>query len=149
MTPYTDDEIIAKAKDILWNRFTAKGRPMSNPQDVKDYLVMRYSVVGHEIFSVLYLDNQHRVIQFEDLFRGTIDGASVYPREVVKQALKYNAAAVVFAHNHPSGTSEPSQADRRLTDRLVDACKLVDIRVLDHLVVGATDAVSFAERGWM
>ena len=96
----------------------------------------------------MFLDNQHQLIEFEELFFGTIDAASIYPREVVKAALNYNAAAVVFAHNHPSGIAEPSQADRRITQRLVDALKLVDIRVLDHIVVGE-DCVSFAEKGWV
>ena len=93
--------------------------------------------------------SRHRVIAFEELFRGTIDGASVHPREVVRQALKHNGAAVIFAHNHPSGVAEPSDADRRLTQRLKDALALVDIRVLDHFVVGDGDVVSFAERGWL
>ena len=100
-----------------------------------------------ELFAVLWLDNQNRLIAYEELFQGTIDGASVYPREVVKQALARNAAAVILAHNHPSGVAEPSQADQRLTRRLQAALELVDIRVLDHLVVGEGEIVSFAERG--
>jgi DNA repair protein RadC len=95
----------------------------------------------------LLLDNRHRVLRFTELFRGTINGASVHPREVVKTALQHNAAAVILAHNHPSGVAEPSAADRQLTDRLKDALELVDIRVLDHLVVGDAGCVSFAERG--
>ncbi|NOX42705.1 MAG: hypothetical protein GXP19_03095, partial [Gammaproteobacteria bacterium] len=101
----------------------------------------------HEVFGCLYLDNRHSVIRFEALFRGTIDGASVHTREVVKQALKYNAAAVIFTHNHPSGIAEPSSADEALTRRLIDALKLVDIRVLDHIIVGNGCSFSFAERG--
>lgn len=101
----------------------------------------------HEVFGVLFLDTRNRVIRFEELFRGTIDGASVYPREVVKAALEHNAAAVILAHNHPSGVAEPSRADRQLTDRLVQALGLVDIRVLDHVVIGRGEPVSFAERG--
>jgi DNA repair protein RadC len=97
----------------------------------------------------LDLDIRHRVIAFEELFRGTIDGASVHPREVVRAALKHNAAALIFAHNHPSGVAEPSDADRRLTRRLSDALALVDIRVLDHFVVGDGEVASFAERGWL
>ncbi|MEZ8076857.1 DNA repair protein RadC, partial [Vibrio sp. FF112] len=99
-----------------------------------------------EVFAVMFLDNQHHLISFEELFFGTIDSASVYPREVVKAALKTNAAAVIFAHNHPSGDATPSQADKRITQRLKDALALVDIRVLDHIVIGDS-AVSFAERG--
>jgi DNA repair protein RadC len=99
------------------------------------------------VFTCLFLDNRHRVIECEELFRGTIDGASVHPREVVKRALQLNAAALILAHNHPSGVAEPSQADQQLTRRLREALGLVDIRVLDHLVVGDGEAVSFAERG--
>jgi DNA repair protein RadC len=95
----------------------------------------------------MYLDNQHRLISYEELFFGTIDGASVHPREVVKRVLKHNAAAVIFAHNHPSGVAEPSQADRRITDRLKSALLLVDVRVLDHMIVGDQEVLSFAERG--
>ena len=102
-----------------------------------------------EVFACLYLDNRHRVLHFEELFRGTIDGASVHPREVVKAALHRNAAAVILAHNHPSGVAEPSAADRQITERLKSALQLVEIRVLDHLVVGDQDCVSFAERGWL
>jgi DNA repair protein RadC len=105
--------------------------------------------IPYEVFACLHLDNRHRVIAFEELFRGTIDGASVPPREVVRQALKHNAAALIFAHNHPSGVAEPSDADRRLTTRLKDALALVDIRVLDHFVVGDGEVSSFAERGWL
>jgi DNA repair protein RadC len=99
------------------------------------------------VFACLFLDNRHRVIAFEELFRGTIDGASVHPREVVKHALHHNAAALILAHNHPSGVAEPSRADVQITRRLVAALGLVDIRVLDHLVIGDTEAVSLAERG--
>jgi DNA repair protein RadC len=97
----------------------------------------------------MYLDNQHRLIRYEELFFGTIDGASVHPREVVKRVLAHNAAAVIFAHNHPSGLAEPSQADQRITDRLKSALLLVDVRVLDHMVVGDQEVVSFAERGYL
>jgi DNA repair protein RadC len=102
----------------------------------------------HEVFGCLWLDNQHRVLEFEELFHGTIDGASVYPREVVRAALRLNAAAVIFAHNHPSGVAEPSEADRMITQRLKQALNLIDIRVLDHFIVGDGDqAYSFAEHG--
>lgn len=111
---------------------------------------MRFKIGGseREVFAVMLLDNQHRLIEFKELFQGTIDAASVYPREVVKTALKANAAAVIFAHNHPSGDPEPSQADRRITTRLQDALALIDVRVLDHIVVGE-QCTSFAERGWL
>ena len=101
----------------------------------------------HELFCCIYLDNRHRILSFEELFRGTIDGTSVYPREVVKQALSVNAAAVILAHNHPSGVAEPSQADERITRRLKAALELVDIRLLDHLIVGDGGTTSLAARG--
>jgi DNA repair protein RadC len=126
-----------------------RGKPLTDPVATRKYLQARFRDLPHEVFACLYLDNRHRVIAFEDLFRGTIDGASVHPREVVRAALKHNAAALIFAHNHPSGVAEPSDADRRLTRRLADALALVDIRVLDHFVVGDGEVVSFAERGWI
>jgi DNA repair protein RadC len=103
----------------------------------------------YEVFACLFLDTRHRVISYEELFQGTIDGASVHPREVLRRALQHNAAAVILAHNHPSGVAEPSDADRRITTRLKDALALVDIRVLDHIVIGDQLATSFAERGWI
>lgn len=123
------------------------GPALSNPQATRDFLHTRLRDLGHEVFCCLYLDNRNRVIGFEELFRGTVDGASVHPREVVKCALANNAAAVILAHNHPSGVAEPSQADEFITKRLKEALSLVDIRVLDHLVVGDGRCESFAERG--
>lgn len=123
-----------------------RGDTLSSPQDTRQYLSSQLRDYPHEVFAVLFLDQRHRVICFEELFRGTIDGASVYPREVVKKALQHNAAALILAHNHPSGVAEPSQADEQITRRLIDALKLVDVRVLDHFVVG-DEVVSFAERG--
>ncbi len=121
--------------------------PLTSPEATRRFLQARLRDLPHEVFAALFLDNRHRVIRYEELFRGTIDGASVHPREVVKAALKLNAAALIFAHNHPSGVAEPSHADERLTRRLRDALGLVDIRVLDHVVVGDGQMVSFAERG--
>ena len=123
------------------------GEVLTNPQATRDFLKIQLRALAHEVFACLFLDNRHRVIHFEEMFRGTIDGASVYPREVVKRALQLNAAAVILAHNHPSGVAEPSQADRNITRRLAEALALVDIRVLDHIVVGDGELVSFAERG--
>ncbi|NIR29150.1 MAG: JAB domain-containing protein [Gammaproteobacteria bacterium] len=123
------------------------GNALSSPADTRDYLATRLRPYPHEVFACLFLDNRHRVLAFEELFRGTIDGAAVHPREVVKRALAHNAAALILAHNHPSGVAEPSQADRALTQRLRDALALIDIRVLDHFVVGDGETVSFAERG--
>lgn len=120
---------------------------LTNPESTRRYLQLKLARSAHEIFACVFVDNRHRVIAFEEMFRGTIDGASVYPREVVKTALYHNAAAVVFAHNHPSGVAEPSSADRDITKRLVDALGLVDIRVLDHLILAHDQISSFAERG--
>ena len=123
------------------------GPALSNPQATRDFLHMRLRDLDHEVFCCLYLDNRNRVIAFEELFRGTVDGASVHPREVVKRALAHNAAALILAHNHPSGVAEPSPADELITRRLKEALSLVDIRVLDHLVIGDGHCESFAERG--
>jgi DNA repair protein RadC len=120
---------------------------LDNPDVTRRYLLSRLRHLGHEVFACLFLDNRHRVIAFEELFQGTIDGASVHPREVVKRALQHNAAAVILAHNHPSGVAEPSHADLRITRRLVESLALVDIRVLDHFVIGDGAGVSLAERG--
>jgi len=125
------------------------GQVFESPAAVKSYLTQQLRHKQQEVFVALWLDNQHRLLRYEELFHGTIDGASVYPREVVKAALAENAAAVVFAHNHPSGVAEPSQADRKITERLQQALSLVDIRLLDHLVVGEGRVESFAERGWL
>ena len=116
-------------------------------QRVKDYLALNLRPLGHEAFAVLFLDSQHRSIAFEVMFRGTLAHTSVHPREIVKRALALNAAAVVLAHNHPSGVAEPSRADEMVTQAVRAALQLVDVRVLDHLVVGAGSVLSFAERG--
>jgi DNA repair protein RadC len=120
---------------------------LTNPKTTRDYLLAQLRSYPHEIFACLFLNNRHHVISFDKMFNGTIDGASVYPREVVKRALGHNAAAIIFAHNHPSGVAEPSTADITLTRRLKTALELVDIRVLDHFVIGSNEVVSFAERG--
>jgi len=122
---------------------------LKDPRAAQDFLMSQLRDLDHEVFAALFLDTQHRVLAFEILARGTLNAASVYPREVVKSALKQQAAAIIFAHNHPSGISEPSEADRQLTRRLRDALMLVDVRVLDHFVIGEGDPVSFAERGWL
>lgn len=124
-----------------------RGEGLTSPQLTRRYLQSCLRDEGREVFAALFLDSQHRVICYEPLFYGTIDAASVYPREVVKRSLQHNAAALILAHNHPSGVAEPSQADCRITTRLKDALSLVDIRVLDHFVVGDGEVVSFAERG--
>jgi len=123
------------------------GKAIRSPADTEAFLKARMRHLDHELFCCLFLDNRHRVLRFDELFRGTIDGTSVYPREVVKEALAVNAAAVILAHNHPSGIAEPSQADERITRRLKSALELVDIRLLDHLVIGDGRATSLARRG--
>ena len=122
-------------------------RLFDSPARVKEYLGLALARREHEVFAVLFLDAQHQLIEMEEMFRGSLTQTSVYPREVVKRALAHNAAAVVLAHNHPSGVAEPSRADECLTQTLKSALALVDIRVLDHLVIGRGDVISFAERG--
>ncbi len=141
------DKVIGKALRVLESRLRARGPLLSSPEAVRDYLRLRVSMLEHEVFLALFLDAQHRLIACDELFRGTLAQTSVYPREVVKEALRRNAAAVVFAHNHPSGLAEPSRSDELLTSALKQALALVDIRTLDHFVVGAEKTISFAERG--
>lgn len=124
-------------------------RALTDPAQAGRYLKARLRAYRYEVFACLYLDNHHQMIAFEELFRGTIDSAAVYPREVVRRSLEHNASAVIFAHNHPSGVAEPSQSDRHITEQLVKALSLMDIRVLDHLVIGDNDWASLAERGWV
>jgi DNA repair protein RadC len=138
--------VLEMGRRHLWERLQ-RGEALGNPEDTRRFLLARLRHYPHEVFACLLLDNRHRVIAFEELFRGTIDAASVYPREVVKLALDRNAAAIILAHNHPSGIAEPSRADELLTRRLRDALGLVDIRLLDHFVIGDGETVSFAERG--
>lgn len=137
--------VLEMAKRHLFENIQ-RGDVLSNPDETRRYLLAQLQAYPHEVFACLFLDNRNRVIAFEKMFFGTIDGASVYPREVVRMALKHNAAAVIFAHNHPSGVSEPSRADEQITKLLKAALDLVDIRVLDHMVIG-DEVVSFAERG--
>ena len=126
-----------------------RGEFLQNPQATQNYLSSQLRDLPYEVFACLFLDNQHRVIEFEVLFQGTINGASVHPREVVRKTLKHNAAALILAHNHPSGIAEPSSADRHITKQLSEALALIDVRVLDHIVVGDGECVAFSERGWI
>jgi DNA repair protein RadC len=142
----TLDEIMAGARHALSIRIR-KGSVLNSPRATADYLTARLAQREHEVFTVIYLDNRHRLIACQDLFRGTIDGASVHPREVVKEALRHNAAAVILAHNHPSGIAEPSHADELITTRFREALALVDIRVLDHLIIAGGTTLSFTEKG--
>lgn len=133
----------------LSQRYAAQKPNLTSPQLVKSYLHARLNSLPHEEFHGLFLDTQNNLIHHATLFTGTIDSCAVHPREVVKLALHHNAAAIIFAHNHPSGNPEPSPADRAITERLKSALALVDVRVLDHIVIGEGVAVSLAERGWI
>lgn len=141
------NELLEHAAEALSQKYRREGT-FTNPDNVKEYLQLKLGSYDREVFALMLLDNQHQLIRFEELFFGTIDAASIYPREVVKAALNVNAAAVILAHNHPSGIADPSQADKRITSKLVDALGLIDVRVLDHIVVGE-ECVSFAQRGWL
>lgn len=144
----SSQELMTGARAAIAREFT-RGIHLQSPTIVRDYLFAHLADAEREMFIGIYVTATHSLIATETLSVGTIDSASVYPREVLKSALKCNAAAVIFAHNHPSGIPEPSSADRTLTQRLCDTLKLVDIKVLDHLVIGGDRVVSFAERGWI
>ncbi|MER2512549.1 MAG: DNA repair protein RadC [Nitrosomonas ureae] len=142
----SDDHLIAQALAILSRRMRLKVH-LGSPEAVRDYLRLSLADKEHEVFVVVLLDAQNRVLSCEEMFRGTLTESSVYPREIVKTALAANAAGVIFAHNHPSGVSEPSRADESLTRQLKAALALVDVKVLDHFVIAGDEFVSFAERG--
>ena len=144
----TPDEVLTEARSLLYDTLQTKVS-LSSPRAVREYLSMKLASLEHEVFHCLFLDSQNRLIASEDLFQGTIDGAAVYPREVVKKVLHHNSSSVIIAHNHPSGVAEPSQADHRITERLQKALALIDVRILDHLVIGEGTSVSFAEQGWL
>lgn len=144
---HSDDEVIARALTILSDRFPNNTIIFQAPKTSRDFLTLRLAGLKHEVFSALWLTAQNALITYEELFRGTLMQTSVYPREVLKAALKHNAGAVIFAHNHPSGHPEPSTADKLLTTELKNALAMIDVRVLDHIVVGGAETISFAERG--
>lgn len=144
-----DQQKVREALTLLACQLRETGAPFTSSHAVRDWLRLQLASLEREEFTVLFLDNQHRLIAHETLFTGTINHTQVHPREVVKSGLRYNAAAAVLAHNHPSGEAEPSQADRQVTMRIQRALELVDIRLLDHLVVGGMEITSFAERGWL
>lgn len=146
----SEDAVIAHALQILERRLSSvndRGKPLTSPQMTRDYLRLQMAQNEREHFGVMFLDTRHRVLAYEELFFGTIDSAHVHTREIVKAALRLNAAAIIVAHNHPSGVAEPSQADLAITRRIRDAVGLVDIRLLDHFIVGSSEVVSLAERG--
>lgn len=146
--PSPDDEsVISAALRVLEKRIL--GQALTSPSDTRNFLQLKLALCEHEVFCALFLDAQHRVIDVVELFRGTLTQVSVYPREVLRAALAMNAGAVIFCHNHPSGSPEPSRADELLTQTLKTALALVDVRVLDHVIVASTGTVSFAERGLM
>lgn len=147
-SPVTEADILQMAQQLAMSRLS-KGRTLTEPKQVFSELQTLLQYHEYEVFALLLLDSKHRVIGFRELFRGTLDGASVYPREVVKIALEHNAAAVIMVHNHPSGDPEPSQADRTLTTTLKNALNMVGTRILDHVVVGHEGCVSLAERGYL
>ncbi|MDG1582983.1 DNA repair protein RadC [Pseudomonas sp. GOM6] len=147
-SPVTEADILLMARQLA-NLRLRRGRALTSPQDVFSHLQVLLADHEHEVFALLHLDSRHRVIAFQEMFRGTLDGASVYPREIVKAALEHNAAAMILVHNHPSGDPEPSQADRNLTHKLQEALNLVGVRTLDHVVVGREGCVSLAEQGYL
>lgn len=143
--PMTEHQILEKASEIIASKFI-EGDEFTDAKATKKYLTFKLAHHDLEVFAVMFLNSQHQLIEYREMFQGTIDSANVYPREILKTVLKANASAVIFAHNHPSGSPTPSEADKRITRRLVDALALIDVRVLDHVVVGKT-AISFAEEG--
>ena len=144
--PATADQILDAARQAIEHKMQ-RGASFTSPAAVKEYLCAKLAGFEHEVFAVLFLDTRHRLIEYAEMFQGTIDSAEVHPREVVKAALRHNAAAVIVSHNHPSGNPEPSAADQALTQRLREALGLVDVRVLDHVIVAGNATASFAERG--
>ena len=144
-----ENQMIDEALHILDRRLFTRGPTLTSPDAVASYLKLHLVQQEHEVFGVMFLDAQHRVLAFEILFHGSIDGASVYPRQVIKRSMAHNAGAVILCHNHPSGCTEPSQADRLLTARLKEALALIEVRVLDHFVVGEGRPLSLAEYGWL
>lgn len=142
-----DAETTIRAALAVLEERARYGSALTSPDAVRDYLRLRLSGMEHEVFVCIFLDSQHRTIATEEMFRGTLGQTSVYPREVVKAALRHNAAAVIFAHNHPSGVAQPSRADELLTRNLRDALALVDIKTLDHFIIAGPHCLSFAERG--
>lgn len=147
--PASAQQTIQVALTLLESQLREPGVSLTSSHAVRDWLRLQLATLEREAFTVLWLDNQHRLIAHDTLFLGTINSITVHPREVVKAGLNHNAAAAVLSHNHPSGHAEPSDADRHITARLKLALELVDIRLLDHLVVGRMEIVSFSERGWL
>lgn len=148
-----EDAVIEQALRIMekrfYGRYVSYETIFSRPSIVHDYLTVRYAALPYEVFSVCWLDTVNRLIEHEELFRGTVDSASVYPREVARRALELSASGVILVHNHPSGSTEPSDGDRRITRMIQEALGLLDVKVRDHIIVAGTETVSFAERGFI
>jgi DNA repair protein RadC len=142
-----EDSVIAQALTILHKRMVTTEVDIQNSKDAHNYLRLKLGEREQEVFAVMFLNSQHQLLSYEEMFLGTIDASAIYPREIVKRALLCNAAAVVLAHNHPSGSTTPSSADKNITRKLSDALALVDVRVLDHIIVGGASTCSFAEQG--
>lgn len=145
---FSADDVLDFANEIVSQRFQ-RGASMTSPTTTRQFLCLQLANRPHEVFGVLFLDSQHQLIGNEELFQGTINSTSVYPRVIVQRALLLNAAALILYHNHPSGVPEPSSADRQITERITSSLALIDVRVIDHLVIAGTASVSFAERGWL
>ncbi|WP_275166541.1 RadC family protein [Citrobacter koseri] len=146
--PATDEQILDAARQVIDVKMQ-RGSKFTSVESTREYLCAKLASYEHEVFAVLFLDSQHRLIEYAEMFHGSIVSTEVHPREIVKKALTNNSAAAILAHNHPSGNSEPSDADRRVTQRISDALELVEIRTLDHIIIGGNDTTSFAERGWL
>ena len=147
--PLPTQRTIQRALALLEQHLRQPGTPLTSASATRDWLRLQLARLEREVFMTLYLDNQHRLLAHETLFTGTINHTEIHPREVLKAALRHNSAAIIVAHCHPSGHAEPSHADRQITERLKKVLGMVDIRLLDHLVVGGMDIVSFADRGWL
>lgn len=144
-----EDPLIRQAIGVLEQRLFKRDTTLKSPAGVREYLHLKLASEPLEVFAVVFLDARHRVIAYEPMFYGTVDGASVYPRAILKRAIEHNCAAVILAHNHPSGVTQPSEADRAITTKLTNILAIVDIRVLDHFVIGEGKPFSFAEAGWL
>lgn len=145
---YSGDTLLGIAENILSERLYQK-TAISSPEDIKQYLKLHFRDEINEVFCVVFLNSQHEILAIENLFTGTIDSANVYPREVIRKVIEHNAAAIILAHNHPSGNSKPSDADKVITDRLSKALQYIDARILDHIIVGENQTTSFAVEGWL
>jgi DNA repair protein RadC len=144
-----ETQIINKAKEILTKRMNICSVTFQNSTDTEDFLALDLALEEREVFGVLYLNSTHQLIEYKRMSVGTVDKVEVYPREIIKSALALNSSALILCHNHPSGNPEPSDADRTVTDKIIAAAKLLNIRILDHIIIGKNESVSFAARGWI